>query len=63
NHASFLDHINFLLEYINSKLSAGHCSGPFTCDQLESLIRPFCTGPLSVIPKPGPSKFCLVQDH
>ena len=31
--------------------------------RLESIIGPFCTSLLNVIPKPGLSKFCLIQDH
>ena len=63
NHKSALDHIDFLLEYINSEVREGRYSGPFSPSRLEHIIGPFRTSPLGVIPKPGSSKFRLIQDH
>ena len=46
NHNSatlFPDHV---LSHIQTKLSCGHYSGPFSCSRLEHLIGPFQTSPL-----------------
>lgn len=58
-----LEHSDFIASYIQSELQARHYSGPFLPDRLEALIGPFRTAPLGVVPKPGSSKFYLVQDH
>lgn len=63
NHNSALDHLAFILSYIRAELAAGRYTGPFSPDRLEHLIGFFRTGPLGVIPKPGSSKFRLIQDH
>ena len=63
NHKSALDHEDFLLDYINSEVREGRYTGPFSPSRLESIIGPFRTSPLGVIPKPGSSKFRLIQDH
>ncbi|KAG2157554.1 hypothetical protein DEU56DRAFT_699139, partial [Suillus clintonianus] len=63
NHQSAGDHPDFIASYIQSELAKGRYTGPFSPDRLEQIIGFFCTGPLGVIPKPGSSKFHLVQDH
>ena len=63
NHRSALDHLDFLLDYIELEVREGHYTGPFSPSHLEQIIGPFCTSPLGVIPKPGSSKFHLIQDH
>jgi hypothetical protein len=63
NHKSALDHPDFIISYIHAEVSAGRYSGPFSPDRLERIIGHFRTSPLGVIPKPGTSKFRLIQDH
>lgn len=63
NHRSAFDHSDFILDYVESELAVGRYSGPFSPSDLEALIGPFRTSPLGVIPKPGSSKFRLIQDH
>ena len=63
NHNSALKNIDFLLDYIDTEVRKHRYSGPFSPSHLERIIGPFCTSPLGVIPKPGSSKFRLIQDH
>ena len=63
NHQSALDHLDFLLDYVESEVRKGHYTGPFSPSCLEQIIGPFRTSRLGVIPKSGSSKFCLIQDH
>jgi hypothetical protein len=50
-----------VLKYIHEQLTLGHYSGPYTRDSLESLIGPFRTSPLGVIPKSDGSER-IIQD-
>ena len=63
NHNSALKNIDFLLDYIDTEVREHRYSGPFSPSRLERIIGPFRTSPLGVIPKPGSSKFRLIQDH
>lgn len=48
---------------LQHEFTAGRYVGPFTQKELEEIIGPFQTSPLSIIPKPGrPGKFRLVQN-
>lgn len=52
-----------LMRNINHELEVGRYIGPFKCDELERLIGPFQSSPLSVIPKPGkPGKYRIIQN-
>ncbi|KIK37645.1 hypothetical protein CY34DRAFT_36510, partial [Suillus luteus UH-Slu-Lm8-n1] len=63
NHKSALEHPDFIISYIHAEVAAGrYYSGPFSPDRLERIIGFFRTSPLGVIPKPGSSKFRLIQD-
>lgn len=63
NHSSALDRPEAIREHINSELSAGRYSGPFSKDSLERLIGPFQTAPLGVVEKASsPGKFRIIQD-
>ena len=63
NHNSALENLEFLLDYIDTEVRKHRYSGPFSPSHLENIIGPFHTSPLGVIPKPGSSKFRLIQDH
>jgi hypothetical protein len=59
NLPSTLEHNQLIQDYINTKLSLGRFSGPFTQEELEIKIGPFCSSPLQVAVKeeaPGQSK-------
>lgn len=62
NHASAQLHSDSVSSHIHSELTLGRYSGPFLLDQLESLIGPFRTAPLGIIPKPNSDKMRLIQD-
>ena len=62
NHASAIQHPQAIRTYINTELSNSCYTGPFSPSQLESLIGPFRTSPLGIVPKTTPGEFCLVQD-
>lgn len=48
---------------IQKELDKGRYIGPFRAETLESIIGPFQSSPLSIIPKPGkPGKFRIVQN-
>lgn len=48
---------------IRNELTKGRYIGPFSAAALESLIGPFQSSPMSIIPKPGkPGKFRLIQN-
>lgn len=50
-------------EIVNRELSCGRFLGPLSKDEVEELIGPFQTSPLSLIPKPHkPDKFRLIQN-
>jgi hypothetical protein len=62
NHSSALANPHAVLSYIQTELSFGRYSGPFSHSRLELLIGPFRTSPLGVVPKPGTTDLRLVQD-
>jgi hypothetical protein len=62
NHSSAIQHPQAIRSYINTELSNGRYTGPFSPSRLEALIGPFRTSPLGVVPKPMPGEFRLVQD-
>ncbi|KIK80554.1 hypothetical protein PAXRUDRAFT_158369 [Paxillus rubicundulus Ve08.2h10] len=50
-------------QILNKEISKSRYIGPFSALHLSSIIGPFQSSPLSIIPKPGcPSKFRLVQN-
>lgn len=62
NHRSSLLDPSFISSYIKAEQEAGRYSRGFTPAKLEELIGPFQTSPLGLVPKPGSSKFRLIQD-
>jgi hypothetical protein len=62
NHASSLLDPKFICSYIASEQAAGHYSEAYNPDALESIIGPFQTSPLGLVPKPLSDKLRLVQD-
>ena len=48
---------------VDHEFATGRYIGPFTCCEIEQLLGPFQTSPLSLIPKPyKPSVFRLIQN-
>jgi len=63
NHPSIASHQTIFDEIVNIEFQKGRYQGPFSRTELESIIGPFQTSPLSLIPKAGkPGKFCLIQN-
>lgn len=63
NHNSALAHPPAVLSYIQKELSLHRYTGPFSQSRLESIIGPFRTSPLGLVPKAGSSnEFRLIQD-
>ena len=63
NHPSIVAHQEVFREIVNTEFEKGRYWGPFSRAELENLIGPFQTSPLSLIPKPGkPGKFRLIQN-
>lgn len=62
NHSSTNLNPSFIDEYIQSEQGAGRYSRAFDVKELESIIGPFRTSPLGLVPKPHSSKFRLIQD-
>ena len=63
NKASVFTYNIELSTYINSEISRGRYLGPFPLHVIESVIGPFQSSPLPIIPKPGhPGKFRLIQN-
>ncbi|KAG1741830.1 uncharacterized protein EDB91DRAFT_1026978, partial [Suillus paluster] len=62
NHASSQLNSDIIDQYIISEQNAGCYSCAYSILELESLISPFCTSPLGLVPKPHSMKFRLVQD-
>ena len=63
NHPSIASHQTFFDEIVNIEFQKGRYWGPFSKTELESIIGPFQTSPLSLIPKAGkPGKFRLIQN-
>lgn len=62
NHNSSLLDPFFIDQYILDEQAAGRYSRAFTPNDLESVIGPFRTAPLGLVPKPHSDKFRLIQD-
>lgn len=53
NHPSIAEHIGEFNAIIQTEFQKGHYGGPVTREEVELLIGPFQTSPLSIIPKLG----------
>ena len=63
NHPSISTHRTFFDEIVHNEYQKGRYWGPYSRTELENLIGPFQTSPLSLIPKLGkPDKFRLIQN-
>ncbi|GLB39889.1 putative tyrosine recombinase [Lyophyllum shimeji] len=63
NKPSICEYANEFNKIVHKEYERGRHIGPFTRAELESIIGPFQTSPLDIIPKPGkPGKFRLVQN-
>lgn len=63
NHPSIVKHQAIFNEIVAIEFQKGRYWGPFSRTELECIIGPFQTSPLSLIPKPGkPGKFRLIQN-
>ena len=63
NSPSVHEHKVVLEQMFTKELSLGRYLGPYTRIEIESVLGPFQSSPLSVIPKPGrPGKFRLIQN-
>jgi hypothetical protein len=62
NHSSTKLNPDFINDYIAGEELAGRYSPPFSPSTLETLIGPFRTSPLGLVPKPGSAKLRMVQD-
>ncbi|KAI1781869.1 hypothetical protein LXA43DRAFT_1069631 [Ganoderma leucocontextum] len=62
NHASTSLAPDFIDSYILDEQAAGRYSRVFMPAELQSLIGPFRTAPLGLVPKPNSNKFRLIQD-
>lgn len=62
NHRSALDSPNIVNDHIQNELRLHRYSGPFDVSQLLTLIGPFRTAPLGVVPKPNSNKSRIIQD-
>jgi len=50
-------------EIVEKEFQKGRYIGPFSKKELEAIIGPFQSSPLSLVPKPGkPGKYCAVHD-
>lgn len=66
NLPSAIEHEHIIREYIESKLSLGRFTSPFTQEELEQKIGPFRSSPLQVAVKEGapgqPTKYCVCRN-
>lgn len=62
NSPSLYSNYESFLEIVHNEFRCGHYVGPFSAQQLVSIIGPFQTSPLSLVPKISSNKFCLVQN-
>ena len=63
NNSSICAHHNAFNEIVQKEFTKQQYIGPFTQDRLKSLIGPFQSSHLNIIPKAGkPGKFCLIQN-
>lgn len=49
-------------DIINTEFALGRYKGPYTRSQIEALIGPFQSSPLSLVPKSNPGSFRLIQN-
>ena len=48
---------------VSHKFTTGRYEGPFTRQQIENILGPFQTSPISIVPKPNkPGKYCIIQN-
>jgi len=63
NHTSVNVYAEAFEKIVNNEFSKDNFIGPFSANELEAIIGPFQTAPLSIIPKPGkPGKYRLIQN-
>ncbi|OJA16495.1 hypothetical protein AZE42_13267, partial [Rhizopogon vesiculosus] len=63
NSPSATEHADAFMAILTREFNVGRYIGPLSQAEVETLIGPFQTAPLSIIPKPGkPGKFRLVQN-
>ena len=63
NHPSIAIHKDNFLEIVDNEFSKGRYWGLYSKADIECIMGPFQTSPLSLIPKPGkPGKFRLIQN-
>lgn len=63
NKASIEDYASAFEGYVDNEFKKGRYLGPFSQLQIEAVLGPFQTSPLSIIPKPGRiDKFRLLQN-
>lgn len=62
NHNSAINAPQLVDEHIAKELALQRYSGPFSVSQLLTLIGPFRTAPLGVVPKPNSDKSRIIQD-
>lgn len=58
-----MEHSQIFQEIVNKEFTKGRYLSPFTHLEVEHILGPFQTSPLSLVPKPGkPGKYRLVQN-
>jgi len=62
NHSSCNLDPSFIDRYIISEQAADRYSPPYEPSELESIIGPFRTSPLGLVPKPHSDSFRMIQD-
>ncbi len=62
NSSSLLQQSKVFHDIVQLEYECGRYIGPFTRREVEQLIGPFQTSPLSLVPKTDPTKFRLVQN-
>ena len=63
NHPSVTLYHAAFKEIVDSEFHKGRYWGPYSKEELEYILGPFQTSPLSLIPKLSrPGKFCLIQN-
>jgi hypothetical protein len=63
NHISIDIHHDHYMENIDKEFRFGHYLGPYSRSEVEAVIGPFQSSPLSLVPKEGkPNKFQAVHD-
>ncbi|GLB36656.1 hypothetical protein LshimejAT787_0309430 [Lyophyllum shimeji] len=63
NGPSLYTYSHAYLEIVEKEFNSQRYIGPLSRAEVESVIGPFQTSPLSLVPKPGkPNKFCAVHN-